>query len=275
MSAAHFVAHLLRERRQIERMMQHKRTAAEEPRHQRKAHAGKRGGRQRRLDDRILRNPAFEQDRKPARQQFGMTARDRHAAAFADIEGDRRDMGGGIAPAMVGPGWRRLRNFRGQQVGERHYAVRKIFAEAAHITDGEDIGGDVHGALGVVEAADAVAGDDCLGADAGKRGRRIGAAIEQRQGGDDHPRPQHGKRRQKVLDGIGQLNADDRICRQSHVAQPRGNGGHNAIGFGVGEAMRVSAGKTCAVTWIDERKSVRPALRVAAENIVERERGAA
>jgi hypothetical protein len=39
--------------------------------------------------------------------------------------------------------------------------------------------------------------------------------------------------------------------------------------------MRVSAGKTCAVAWIDERKSIRPALRVAAENIVERERGAA
>ncbi|HEY7945401.1 MAG TPA: hypothetical protein VIH15_12925, partial [Casimicrobiaceae bacterium] len=96
------VAHLLRERRQIKWVMQHKRTAAQQPGHQRKAHAGKGGRSQRRLDDSILRDAAFQQNCKPARQQFGMTARDRHDAAFAGIEGDRRDMGCGIAPGVVG-----------------------------------------------------------------------------------------------------------------------------------------------------------------------------
>jgi hypothetical protein len=74
----------------------------------------------------------------------------------------------------------------------------------------------------MIEGADAVAGDDGLSADARQRGRRIGAAVEQGQRGDDHSRPQHGKRRQKILDDVGELNADDRIGRQSHVAQPRG-----------------------------------------------------
>lgn len=169
----------------------------------------------------------------------------------------------------------RIRNVRRQQVGERHHAVGKILAEAAHITYGKDIGGDIHGALGMVEGADAVAGDDSLSADAGQRGRRIGAAVEQGQCGDDHSGPQDGKRRHKILDDVGQLNADDRIGRQSHVTQPRGHRTHDAIGFGIGNAMRASAGKACAVERVDQRQRVRPASSVAAENVVERERGSA
>ena len=98
--------------------MQHKRTAA----HQRKAHAGKGGRSQRRLDHGILRDTAFQQNRKPAREQFGMTARDRHDAAFAGIEGDRRDMGCGIAPVVVGLDRCRIRNVRRQQVGEAWFS---------------------------------------------------------------------------------------------------------------------------------------------------------
>jgi hypothetical protein len=128
---------------------------------------------------------------------------------------------------------------------------------------------------GVVEGADAVAGDDRLGADAGKRGRRFGAAVEQGQNGDDHSRPQYRQRRQKSFGDIGQLNADDRVGRQAHVAQPHGNGADNAIGVGISEAMAASAGKACAVERVDQRKRVGPALNVTAEKVVECERGAA
>jgi hypothetical protein len=223
----------------------------------------------------MLCNAAFEQDREPARQQFGVTACDRHDAALADIESDRGDMGRGAAPIVVRLWRRRIGNRGGEQVGERHDAVGQIFAEAAHIANGKYVGGDVHRAFGLVECADTVAGDDGLGADARQRRRRIGPAVEQGQGGDDHPGAQHRKRRQKMLGHVGQLNTDDRVGRQSHVAQPRGDGADNAIGIGVGEAMRLAAGKARAVERIDQRRRVRPASRVAAENVVERQRGAA
>ena len=209
----------------------------------------------------------------PPSSKTASPARDRHNAAFADVESDRRDVGGGIAPAVVSLRW--LSNFRRQQVGERHHAVRQLLAEAAYVANGKHVGSDVHGALSVVERADVIAGDDCLSADTGERDRRVVATVEQRQRGHDHLRPQHAERRQKILDDIGQLNADDRVGRQSHIAQPRRNGTHNAIGFGVGEVTWVSAGKACAVERVDQRQRVRPALSVAMENVVERERKSA
>ena len=127
----------------------------------------------------------------------------------------------------------------------------------------------------MVEGADAVAGDDRLGADAGKRGRRFGAAVEQGQNGDDHSRPQYRQRRQKSFGDIGQLNTDDRVGRQAHAAQPHGDGADNAMGVRISEAMAASAGKACAVERVDQRKRVGPALNVTAEKVVECERGAA
>ena len=87
----------------IERMMQDEGAAAQRPKAKREAHPCKRGGSDRRQDVRILCEGAFEQHRKPARQQFGMTARDRHDAAVADVERDDGDVRGGIAaPLAIG-----------------------------------------------------------------------------------------------------------------------------------------------------------------------------
>jgi hypothetical protein len=127
----------------------------------------------------------------------------------------------------------------------------------------------------MVEGADASAGDDRLGADARKRGRRFAAAVQQGQHGHDHTRPQNRQRRQETLDDIWQLNADDRVGRQAHVAQPDRNGADNAIGVGISDAMAASAGKACAVERVDQRKRAGPALKVMAEKVVESERGSA
>jgi hypothetical protein len=194
---------------------------------------------------------------------------------LADIESDRRDMGRGAVPMVVRLWRRRIANSGGEQVGERRHAVGQILAEAAHIANGKYVGGDVHGAFGLLESADTVAGDDGLGADPRQRRGRIGPAVEQGQCGDDHPGAQHRKGCQKMLGHVGQLNTDDRVGRKSHVAQPRGDGADNAIGFGVGEAMRLAAGKARAIERVDQRRRVRPASRVAAENVVERQRGSA
>ena len=87
-AATVIAAPLADQHRRIERMMQHKLAAAEEPRQQRQADAGERGRRQRRQHGRVLRQPAFQQHAEAAGQQLQMTARHRHDAVFADVEGD-------------------------------------------------------------------------------------------------------------------------------------------------------------------------------------------
>jgi hypothetical protein len=100
--------------------------------------------------------------------------------------------------------------------------------------------------------------------------------LRKRSGsGDRHAGAQHAEHRQKILDGVGQVNADDRVGRQSHAAQSRGNGAHDAISLRVAQAQRASAGEACAVERVNQRRSVGAALRVTAENVVERQRGGA
>ncbi len=256
-------------------MVQDERAAAQEPRHKRQADTGEGGWSQRRLDDLILRDAAFEQYRETARQQFGVAARDRHNTAFADIEGDGRDMGGRVAPNLLLARRRRIEIFRREQIGERHHAIREILSEAAHVADGKHVGRHRHGGLSLVERADAIAGDQHLRPDARERRDRIGTAVKQRQRRDDHSRPQHRKRRQKTCGDIGQLNADDRVGGQPHVAQARGNGRHDAVGFRVGEPIWAAIGESGAIGRIGERESVGTAQRLAVENAVEGEGGPA
>ena len=227
------------------------------------------------MNDRVLADGAFEQHREPARQQFGMAARNRHDSAFADIEGDRRDMGGGVASRWLILGGRRIRPFRREQVGERDRAVGKIFTEAAHITDGKHVRSDAHRALRLIEGADAIAGDDGLGADARKRRRRIGAPAQQRQRRDDHAGPQHGERRQEIFNDVRQVDGDDRIGWQSHVAQARRERAHRAIGLRIGQAARLTADGGRAVCRIDKGGRIGTAPGMAAENVVNREGEAA
>jgi hypothetical protein len=90
-----------------------------------------------------------------------------------------------------------------------------------------------------------------------------------------HARAQNTEHRQKIVDRVGQVNADDRIGRQSHVAQPPRNCAHDAVGLGVVQPKRAPAGEACAVEWIDQRGGVGPAVGVTAKQVVERQRGAA
>jgi len=218
---------------------------------------------------------AFQQDRESARHQFGMTARNRYDAAFAELERDRSDVGGGISPPCDRLGRRRNGNFHGHQIAERYHPVGRIFAEAAYIANGKHIGGDVQGALGLRQGAYSVAADDDLGADTRQRRREFAPAEEERQGGDRHPGAQHAEHRQKILDRVGQVKADDGVGRQSHAPQPRREGADDAIGLRVAQAQRASAGEAGAIEWVDQRRSVGAALRVTAEDVVERQRRSA
>ena len=200
---ASLVVYLPHQRRRVEGMMQHQCTAAQQPRHQRKTDAGKRGGSKRRLDDRMGADAAFQQDCESARHQFGMTARNRYDAAFAELERDHSDVGGGISPLCDRLRRRKIGNFRGHQIAERYHPVGRIFAEAAYIANGKHIGGDVQGALGLRQGAYSVAADDDLGADTRQRRREFAPAEEDRQGGDRHPGTQHAEHRQKFSTVLG------------------------------------------------------------------------
>jgi hypothetical protein len=124
----------------------------------------------RRENSRILSEAAFEQHRETAGEQFGVIARDRHQTAFSYVERDGGDVRGGIRrpPARLG-------------IVERHHPVGKIVSKSAYVTDGKHVRGDRRGVLAVVERADAAAGEQRLGADAGKRGDGVGAAAQQGQ----------------------------------------------------------------------------------------------
>ncbi len=75
----------------------------------------------------------------------------------------------------------RVEFFRGEQIVKRHNPVGKIVSKSTHIADGKDVRCDRQRVLTVVECADAAAGEQRLGADAGEPGDGIGAAAQQGQ----------------------------------------------------------------------------------------------
>ena len=197
-----------------------------------------------------------------------MTARDRHDAAFADVEGDDGDVRGGIAPPLA-IGRRSGIDLGCEQILERHHAVRQIIAETAHVTDGKHVRADGHGKLAVIERADAAACDQRLGADPRQRGDGIGAATKQRQRRGDHAGAPYSERRQNILGDIGQLDSNNAVGRQPHLAQPGGDGCDDAVGLRIGEAMRRPVGKGFAVGRVDQRQRVGTAPCLTAENVVD------
>ena len=98
------VSPLTRKNIRFERMMQDQSAAAQEPGQEGQADAGKRRGRKRRKDIRFLRQMAFKQHCEAAGEQFGMTARHRHNAAFAGVESDRGEVRRSIALRSVSIG---------------------------------------------------------------------------------------------------------------------------------------------------------------------------
>ena len=239
-----------------ERVVQNQRAATQEPWQQREAQAGERRRRQSREDVRVLPEPRFAQDRQPAREQFGMTARNRDRAGLADVERDGSHMRGGIVLAIeIGRRQRRI-CFGSKQIVERDHAIGEILSERAQIPDGEHLGGDLHRQSGVVEGADVAAGDQRSRADARERHYRVGAPPQQRQRRRDHagaPDAEHG---QKVLDDIRQLDADDGVGWQTHAAQPARDRGNDAVRLGKGEPARLAVGEARAVRRVDEGERV-------------------
>ena len=194
-----------------------------------------------------------------------MIARDRHDTAFADVESDCGDVGGGIVVPLAIERRRRIERLRAQQIVERHHAVGQVFSEAADVADGEYVGGDGHGELAMIERADTAAGDQCFGADARQRRDGIGAAPQKRQRRDDHSRAQYAEYGENVLDDVGQLDADDGVGRQSHAAQPPGDRRDRTVGLGVGQPSRLAVGEAFAVDRVNEGERVGMAPRMAAE----------
>jgi hypothetical protein len=212
---------------------------------------------------------ALEQHEERSRDQFGMIARHRHEAPFAHVEGDRRKVRrrGGLPLALERRDGVEL--VGREQIVERHHAVRQVGAEAAHVADGEHFRGHAHAERAVLEIADAPAGDQRLGADAGERGDRVGAAPQKRQRRDDHSRPQYAKHRQDVFDDVRHLHADDGIDRQAHAAQPPGDRRHHAVGLGIGQAPRSAVGEVFPVRRVGERWRIGSPLGEAAEHLVD------
>ena len=114
-----------------------------------------------------------------------------------------------------------------------------------------------------------------LGADTRQRGRGIAATEQRRQGGEGHARAQHAEHRQKMVGRVGQMNADDGVGRQSHVAQPRRDGADDPVRRGVVQPQRAAAGEACAVERIDQRGGIGASPGVTAKKLVQRQRGAA
>ena len=249
-------------------MMQNKRAAAQQPRQQREAQAGKRRRHQRREDIRVLRRAALRAGPRARRRAVrndcarpapvpvsptsNVTAATCAAALFW-----RSRSGGGSGVSASGAN----KSSNGTTPSGR------FSPNAQTITDGKHLGGDLHRESAVVERADAAAGDQRLGADARERGRPLGAPPKQRQRRRDHagaPDAEHG---QNILDDIRQLDADDGVGRQPHAAQPPGDRGNHAIGLGIGEAARLAVGEARAVRRIDQRQRIGTAPREVTEHV--------
>jgi hypothetical protein len=119
---------------------------------------------------------AFGQDAHPAREQFEMTARDRHRSVLADFEADHGKMRGGIT--VAGEQRDQIELLDREQVVERHDAVVTIFAEAAHIADWQHVCRNTGGETAMFEIADPPAGDQRLGAYPRHRRDRDGASPQ-------------------------------------------------------------------------------------------------
>jgi hypothetical protein len=119
------------------------------------------------------------------------------------------------------------------------------------------------------ERADAPASDQRLGADARECRDGVGAATQERQWRDNHSRAQYAEYHQDAFDDVGQLDADNSVGRQSHVAQPPGDRRDHAVGFGIGEAAWFAVGEGLAVRRIRKCECIGTPLCMAAEDLVD------
>ena len=200
-----------------------------------------------------------------AGDELPMIARHCSDAAAADIEGDRGDVSGGILRA--GERHRRIAATV-EQIVERHHAIGQVRAEGADMADGKEVRRHLHGHLGLRQRSGAGAGDDSLGADAGKCGDRILPVPKQRQRRRDHAGAQDSEQRQHALHRIRQLQRHHCVGRKAQGAQARGKARNEPVGLRIREHARRAVGECCTIGRIDQRQRVRVAHAGAAEQVV-------
>jgi hypothetical protein len=94
-------------------------------------------------------------------------------------------------------------DFSGEQIVERHHAVGQVRCRSRRRSGSKTLPRRRAWRIGMIERADAAAGDQRLGADARQRGDRIGAAPQQRQRRRDHARAHHAENGEDIFHVLG------------------------------------------------------------------------
>ena len=240
-------------------MVQHQRSARQQPDRQRRGEAGKRHRREGRQDGCALRHVAFERHRKAAGNQAEMGARHRPEAVRGDVEGNQRRLAAVLDHGARGQG------FPEDRVVERGHAFGQVVAEAADMADRERFGGGVHGDVGIDDAVDLARGHDRPRGGAVERHGQFRLPPEQRQHRDDEAGAEGGEHGEREFDGVGQLNRDHGIGRQAGFDEMRRQRRDHAVGLREGQPLRRLAGDALLVEGIDQRQRIRLPRQVAFE----------
>ena len=255
---------LLFQRLLVEWMVEHQRSARQQPDRQRRGEAGKRHRRERRQDRCALRHVAFERHRKATGNQAEMGARDRPEAVRSDVEGNQRRLAAVLDHGARGQG------FPENRVVERGHAFGQVAAEAADMADRERFGGGVHGDVRIDHAVDLARGHDPPRGGAVERHGQFRLPPEQRQHRDDEAGAEGGEHGEREFDGVGQLNRDHGIGRQAGFDEVRGQRRDHAVGLRKGKTLRRLAGDALLVEGIDQRQRIRLSRQVPFEQRIER-----
>jgi hypothetical protein len=92
---------------------------------------------------------------------------------------------------------------------------------------------------------------------------------QQRQRHRDQPGAQDAEQHHHGVDRVGDLEADDLVGLQPHVAQPFGHRRDRPLGLCISQAARGAVGDALAVGRVDQRDGVGPACGGAAKQVIE------
>ena len=195
-----------------------------------------------------------------------MGARHRAKTVSGHVERDHRRLA-----AILRDGARGCR-FAAQGEVERGHAFRQVIAEAADVADRECFDRGVHGEVGMVDAVDPARGHDRARPGAIERDRQFRLPPEQRKQRHDQPGAMRGQHRQHEFDGIGQLDCDHGIGRQTGFDEMRRQRRDRPIGLREGQAFGRLARDARLVERIEQRQRIRLPRQDPAKQSVKRRR---